>query len=540
MGSSVQVYSDIDDTWTGQNTETTWNLDRSNGTAMFTLTATDAYTYSENPMQQALWGDAVLASRPNSSTLTTQSGDPSVVRKSFAANGTLTGALPGWSKGGVVGIAHDLGKVNDEASATYAVGYVRQQAINYMGTPYTGYYRKQHPTTLSAVAYFLEDYVDAKAESIRMDEEVSTKAIQVAGQKYSDIVTLSLRQAYGGMDLVIPENTLDTQGLLAFVKEISSDGNVNTVDVIFPMLPLFYSMEPEWIRLLIEPVLQYLASGRWHLPYVIHDIGQHYPNATGHDDQRAEPMPIEETGNLPQLVYAFAIASGNWEWTVQYVPLLKRYANYLVSNSLDITLQLSTNDAAGPLTNETNLAVKAAVGLKAFGKLASLSNYSDIGDQHAKILYLDGLGTDADKTHFTLQYPDKDSTYKLTFNLYPDLLLNLSTFPQSAYDMESTYYPTIRKQGGVALDNRQWWAKSEWNIWCAGTSNDSTRDMFIDDIWTFISNGKNTWPFSDRWVVSPNRGKVVGTEFALRARPTVGGHFALLALLGARSINWTG
>ena len=456
VGANVQVYSDIDDTWTGQSTETTWNLDRSNDTAMFTLTATDAYTYSENSKDQALWGDVIFASRPNGSTMSTQSGDPDVVRKSFTANGTLTGALPNWKKGRVVGIAHELGAVKGNASVTFAIGYVRQQAINYMGNSYTGYYRMRHPSTLSAISYFLEDYDDAKAESLRMDYEVSSKAIQVAGQKYSDIVTLSLRQAYGGIDLVIPEDTLNTNGLLAFVKEISSDGNVNTVDIIFPSLPLYYAMEPEYIRLLIEPVLQYLASGRWHLPYVIHDIGRNYPNATGHDDQRAEPMPIEETGNLLQLVFAFAVASGNWEWAAKYIPLLKHYADYLVKNSLDISKQLSTNDAAGPLTNETNLAIKAAVGLKAFGKLASLSNYSDIGDQHAHILYQGGLGTDADKTHFTLQYPDKDSTYKVIFNLYPDLLLNLSTFPQSAYDMESSYYPTIRKQGGVALDNRQW------------------------------------------------------------------------------------
>ena len=456
VGASVQVYSDIDDTWTGQSTSTTWTFDQLNGTSMFTLTATDAYAYSENANSQALWGDAVFASRPNASTMSTQSGDPNVVRKRFITNGTLTGVLPDWKKGGVVGIAHDLGKVKGEASATFAVGYVRQQAINYMGNPYTGYYQKKHPSTLSAASHFFEDYDDAKAESLRMDYEVSSKAVQVAGQKYSDIVTLSLRQAYGGIDLVIPEDTLNTDGLLAFIKEISSDGNVNTVDVIFSSLPLYYAMEPAYIRLLIEPVLQYLASGRWHLPYVIHDIGRNYPNATGHDGQRAESMPIEETGNILQLAFAFAVGSGNWEWTSDYIPLLKRYADYLVTNGLDISKQLSTNDAAGPLTNETNLAVKAAVGLKAFGRLASLANYSDIGDQYAHILYQDGLGTDAEKTHFTLQYPGNGSTYKVIFNLYPDLLLNLSAFPQSAYDMESSYYPKVRKQQGVALDNRQW------------------------------------------------------------------------------------
>ena len=496
--------------------------------------------YSENPNAQAPWGNAVFSSRPNGSTLSTQLGDPNVVRKAFTLNGTLTGAIPDWKKGGVVGMAHDLGSLKGEASVIFAVGYVREQAINYLGNAYTGYYRQRYPDTLSAVSYFLDDYDDAKAESVRMDKEVFTKSVEVAGHKYSDIVTLSLRQAYGGIDLVIPDDTLDTDGLLVFVKEISSDGNVNTVDVIFASLPLYYAMDPEYIRLLIEPVMQYLATGAWKQPYVIHDIGHSYPNATGHDLQRAEPMPIEETGNLLQLAYAFSIASGNSEWTSSYTSLLQNYADYLVNNSLNISKQLSTNDATGPLTNETNLAIKAAVGLKAFGKLSGLSNSTEIGDQHAIVLYQDGLGTDASKTHFTLQYPDNDVTYKVIFNLYPDLLLNLSAFPQSAYDMESAYYPTVRKRGGVALDNRQFWANSEWNMWCAGTSSDSTRDIFVDDIWSMITNGKNSWPFSDRWAVSTKNGITVGTELALRARPTVGGHFSLLALLGAKSLNWTG
>lgn len=539
-GTSVQVYSDIDDTWTGQSTESTWIFDRANSTSMFTLSAANSYTYSENENAQALWGDAIFASRPsNHSTISTEAGDPSGVRKNFAVNGTLTGAFPGWKKGRVVGIAHDLGTVTGESSVTYAVGYVREQAVNFLGNAYTGYYRQSYPDTLSAISYFLDDYEDANAESGRLDDDILVKSIQVAGHKYSDLVSLSLRQAYGGIDLVIPQDSLDADGVLAFIKEISSDGNANTVDVIFASLPLYYAMDPEYIRLLISPVVQYLATGAWKQPYVVHDIGRHYPNATGHDGQIAEMMPVEETGNLLQLAYAYAIASNNSNWTAGYMPLFQQYADYLVNNRLNISKQLSTNDATGPLTNETNLAIKAAVGLKAFGELSGLSNYSDIGDQTAQILYQDGLGLDGDRTHFTLQYPNNGSTYKVIFNLYPDLLLNLSTFPQSAYDMESTYYPTVRKSDGVALDNRQFWTNTEWNMWAAGTSSDSTREMFVDDIWAMISNEKNTWPLSDRMVVSPSRGFTVGSEFFVRARPTVAGHFSLLALLGPKSLQWT-
>jgi hypothetical protein len=32
-------------------------------------------------------------------------------------------------------------------------------------------------------------------------------------------------------------------------------------------------MDVEYIKLLLEPVVRYLASGKWQQPYVIHDIG---------------------------------------------------------------------------------------------------------------------------------------------------------------------------------------------------------------------------------------------------------------------------
>ena len=478
--------------------------------------------------------------------MSVEAGDRTILRGNFANQGSLTGAVPAWTPGGVVGIAHDLGQVKEEKAVTFAIGYVREQAINYLGSPYTGYYRAEYPDTLSAVSYFLDDFQDAQNESLTVDSMIARKATEVAGTNYSDIVTLSLRQAYGGIDLVIPNDTLDSNATMAFIKEISSDGNVNTVDVIMPAFPLYYIMGPEYIRLLLEPVVRYLATGAWKLPYVIHDIGKNYPNATGHDNQKAEMMPIEETGNLLILAYAYTVASGSKTWASEYMELFQHYADYLVDNSIEIVKQLSTNDAAGPLANETNLAVKAAIGLKAFGALSGLKSYSDIGDDHAKLLYQDGLATDPEKTHFVLEYPhrsQKKTSWKVTFNLFADVLLNLSTFPQATYDMESTWYPKVRSAAGVALDNRQWWAKTEWNLWCAGTSQTATRDMFVNDIWEFMSNGLNLWPFSDRYVVAkhaPNGHApvLVGREFALRARPTVGGHFALLALKGANYLGW--
>jgi hypothetical protein len=58
-----------------------------------------------------------------------------------------------------------------------------------------------------------------------------------------------------------------------YLKEISSDGNLNTVDLIFQTWPVFISLNPEYIRLLFQPILEYSNAGRWPHPWVIHDLG---------------------------------------------------------------------------------------------------------------------------------------------------------------------------------------------------------------------------------------------------------------------------
>lgn len=531
----IQIYSDIDGRWTGQAADADWALHREGSTAMYSLDVKNAAKYSEG-FDMALWGQAILATRPSKSKLSASSGDARGVRSQFARDGKVAGDEE-WTDDGVVALSHDLGRVTGDLSVNFAVGYVREEAINYLGDAYTGYYRAEYPDTFGAVSYFLDDYDDAFQESIALDSELITKAKAAAGQKYSDILALSTRQAYGGIDLTIPNDSLDTSQVLAFIKELSSNGNLNTVDVIMPAFPIYYVFDPDYIRLLLEPMMKYLAAGRWHRPYTIHDMGTHYPNATGHDDQRAEPMPIEECGNLLAMALAYARATGDTNWPAQYTDIMRGYADYLIENGVDIANQLSSNDAAGPLPNETNLAIKAAVGIKAFGELTGLDEYSRIGDERANLFSNQGLGTDDEKTHFVLEYPGMPSTWKIPYNLYPDVLLDLRTFPNTAYDMGNAFFSSVRGEYGVPLDNRQDWAKSDWNMWTAGTLNSSTRGEFVDDLWAFMTNGQHNWPFSDRYVATSTHNNVAGMPILCRARPTVGGHFALLALQGPKSLQ---
>ncbi|KAJ5505155.1 hypothetical protein N7463_008029 [Penicillium fimorum] len=182
----------------------------------------------------ALWGSAILASQSSSFTqLSAFSGSPKEARGQFVQDGRL---------------------------------YAEDTAINYLGEAYTGFYRAEYPTTSSALSFFLDDYSGALLESLKLDQELVTLSVAAAGSKYADILALSTRQAYGGIELVVPNDSRDTGEVLAFIKELSSNGNINTIDVIMPAFPIYYVMDPDYIRLLLEPVMRYLAADRWHLP----------------------------------------------------------------------------------------------------------------------------------------------------------------------------------------------------------------------------------------------------------------------------------
>jgi hypothetical protein len=85
---------------------------------------------------------------------------------------------------------------------------------------------------------------------------------------------------------------------LLFLKEISSNGNSQTVDVIFPAFPFFLYTQPRWLAYLLEPLLEHMLSGQYPNDYSMHDLGTHFPNLTGHADGRDEYMPVEECGDM--------------------------------------------------------------------------------------------------------------------------------------------------------------------------------------------------------------------------------------------------
>jgi hypothetical protein len=63
------------------------------------------------------------------------------------------------------------------------------------------------------------------------DKQLISEMTSVGGPEYATMGALAYRQALGGMKLVWNDKT---NSPWYFLKEISSDGDLSTVDVIFP------------------------------------------------------------------------------------------------------------------------------------------------------------------------------------------------------------------------------------------------------------------------------------------------------------------
>ena len=90
-----------------------------------------------------------------------------------------------------------------------------------------------------------------------------------------------------------------------------------------------------------------------------------------------------------------------------YFNLLGQWTQFLITDSLIPANQISTDDFAGFLANQTNLAIKGIIGIKAMTEIAGLlgdtdrqSNYSDIASDF--VSQWQGFATASSGDHLTL------------------------------------------------------------------------------------------------------------------------------------------
>ncbi|KAF3037226.1 hypothetical protein E8E12_005318 [Didymella heteroderae] len=323
--------------------------------------------------------------------------------------------------------------------------------------------------------------------------------IAAAGQDYATLTTQAARQAFAATQLFGADDKL-----YLFLKEISSNGNTQTVDVIYLASSIFFYTNPELIKLLLDPHFENQESGHYPHKRAVHDLGTHYPNATCYPAEDDEPMPLEECGNNIIMVLSYVQRSGNTDYIKQHYTILQQWAEYLIEDSFNPAKQLSTDDVAGHLVNQFNLALKGIIGIEAMSQLSSLigetfdaQNYMTITHDYIAKWQTLGINSEASPPHAILNHSNA-STWGLLYNLYNDKRLNLSLVPQEMYDMQSAFYPTVKKNYGVPLDTRnRYYTKSDWGLFCAAIASEEARGMFISDLARFVNETPTSKPFTD-------------------------------------------
>jgi hypothetical protein len=537
---TVSLYLDISGEWAhgDRGQQLSWASQVVGGLRAHTCSPTNPSVLAENT-DQASWGTVVFAT-DNVTGLTWQTGADTTVRTAAAA----TGALPGTNDTNqpraindnwpVFGFNRALGAVGPAGSGAivFTIGHVRTPAVTYLGAQLDPWWRTSWATWQDMLQWFRADYPAALAGGIATDSAMSAWAHQAvgsgAGDQYAAITALALRQAVSGTEIV-------NRGGAPWVmlKEISSNGDFSTVDVIYPAFPAYLQLSPHYLELVLAPILDYAENQGYPKAWAPHDLGV-YPNAFGHLTTGEEDMPVEESANM--LIMATAViarmpAARATAYAQQHYAILKKWADYLVANLPDPGNQNQTDDFTGFIAHSVNLALKGIVGIGAMAEVATAAGTA--GDvtyysqkARAYIASWTGLGQNAGSTHMKLTYDGADTTWSLKYNGFPDRLLNTNLVPPAVAAEEAAWYLQNQHAYGVLLDPRNQYTKTDWELWTAAflAGHADARDMLVQKAYAFADTTTSRVPFTD-WYDTNS-----GNQQGFADRPVIGGLLALMTL----------
>ncbi|AIE86755.1 glutaminase family protein [Fimbriimonas ginsengisoli] len=441
----------------------------------------------------------------------------------------------------------DLGAVSAAPKSRWVVlAYDDLYSIQYFHQNLRPFWRRNGMDAAKLLTTSAKEYGSLKARCERFDGELMADLRKAGGEKYALMGALAYRQCLAGNKIAADANG---QPLL-FPKENTSNGCIGTVDVIFPMAPQFLLFGPALTKAMVVSNLDYASSPRWKWPFAPHDLGT-YPKANGQvygggerteDDQ----MPVEETGNMLILVAALAKMEGNASFAAKYWPTLTRWAEYLRAKGFDPENQLSTDDFMGHLAHNTNLSVKATLGLASYGYLCDVrSKERGHGGLRKKGAEYRGLAQSFatrwvreanDGDHFRLAF-DKPGSWSQKYNLVWDRILGFNLFPAAAIRKEVAFYRKIANPYGVALDSREGGvkAKVDWSLWSAClTGSRADFDAIADPVFRYLNESPNRVPMGDLYDTSN------GHHVGMHSRPVVGGVFLKMLYDGAMWKKWAG
>jgi hypothetical protein len=388
------------------------------------------------------------------------------------------GRLPGQDDSGVprsanratlMALVFDMGRVGVEPVARHIIlAYDDLYSIEYFHQRLRPYWRRNGAQAADLLATAERDYNSLRTESEEFDSQLMADLTRVGGEKYARLATLAYRQSLAAHKLVAAP---DGQTPYYFPKENFSCGCISTVDVIYPAAPVLLLVNPHLVEASLAPVMDYVKAGKWPFPYA---------------------------------------------------PILQQWADYLAEKGLDPENQLCTDDFAGHLAHNTNLSIKAILGLGSYAQILDMqgkTGRASLYRTQAKEFARRWVEMASDGDHYRLAF-DKPGTWSQKYNLVWDKILGLNLFPGEVARKEIAYYESHLNRYGLPLDNRKTYTKLDWELWTA-TLAESPADWenLIAPIYDWVSQSPTRVPLTD-WYWTRD-----GTQAGFQARSVVGGIF---------------
>jgi len=484
------------------------------------------------------WGYLYLAA-DNPAGVVAAIGPRQQQRAAFAASGGLpdsddlpdasgAGRQPDVSgplrpSGAVLALSINLGKVASQPVSRYLmIAYDDIYAIEFMQRRERAWWRRNGANASDLLRMARRDHDALLEKSRAFDAQLMADLRRCGGEKYARLASLAYRPTLAAHKLVA-----DADGTpMFFPKENSSNGDISTVDVIYPSAPFTLLFNPRLLQAQLYPVLEFVRTTRWPWPFAPHDLGT-YPQANGEVDfagefTEADFMPVEESGDMLIMLAALARIEGNASFADRYWPELTRWAEYLKSKGLDPANQLSTDDFAGRLAHNANLSLKAILALGSYGMLADMTGRKQVAAQYratSRDFAKKWIGLAKDGDHYRLAF-DQPGTWSQKYNLVWDQILGLNLFPPEVARTEIAFYRTKLNRYGLPLDSRKDYTKLDWLLWTATLAdNQADFEALAGPAYQFANDSPSRVPLSD-WYDT-----ITAKRQGFQARSVVGGLF---------------
>ena len=426
---------------------------------------------------------------------------------------------------GKIGWSYTVG--GREEKADFILAYDDILSINYFGEWRKAYWTKTYKTIFDAIGAAFSDKDEVQKKANAFDADLQAKAEAIGGEAYAFLCNMAYRQSVAAHKLICDED-----GNVIFLsKENDSNGCIGTVDVSYPSIPLFLMYNTEYVKGMLRPIFRFADCDIWEEDFAPHDVGRYpyawgqvygvkrkhfgslYPKTSG----RVRPplysfpagndifdfkmqMPVEECGNMLIMMAIVCMLDGNADFAKPYQKTLEKWVQYLITYGADPGEQLCTDDFAGHLAHNTNLSVKAIMGIESYAMLLGWSG--DVAGKEKYHAIAQDMAADWEKRaladdHYMLAFGSPE-TWSLKYNLVWDKLFKSKLFSEEVYKKEIAWYLSHTNTYGTPLDSRKDYTKSDWICWCAAMTEDKDElQKLIAPIANYLENTSTRIPFGD-------------------------------------------